>query len=286
MPFISCGGINTSQLSSMAQVHRKFEESSKRINHRCQQIKEKVAALMAVDSQRPAVLLRELDRLGLVSLTGNVASVPENKSLFPCDNIPFTPNPHFLERQEELNNIPSHFGDLLTSKTFCSFVLYGTGGIGKTQTALSYAHEQVTHGISAVQWLNCETGLSVAQSFYEVADMLQLEVRNAWPVASHGAVLVTSRDSIVSIDPAAAGMEIRVFRDESGADLLTNLIRRAEYSEEGRHSACLLSARLGGLPLAFAAMASQIRLRGRSITDFLGLYEKHSRQLNEEKERD
>lgn len=108
-------------------------------------------------------------------------------------------------------------------------------------------------------------------------------IRNAWPVASTGAVLVTSRNSIVSIDPAAAGLEIRVFREDSGAKLLAKLIGRTTYSEEEELSARQLSARLGGLPLALAIMANQIRLRGRSITEFLQLYEKHSRQLNKVK---
>jgi hypothetical protein len=108
-------------------------------------------------------------------------------------------------------------------------------------------------------------------------------IRNAWPVAPHGAVLVTSRNSIVSIDPAAAGLEIEVFQDESGLKLLTELIGRPSYSEEEKESGRQLSKRLGGLPLAIAVMASQIRLRSKSITEFLQLYNKHYKQLNKEK---
>lgn len=165
----------TTASKAWPQVHKKFEESLKRIKKRCQQIKEKVEALTSVQPRRPADLLKELDRLGLLSPSGNLASGLENQSIFPCDNIPFTPNPHFSGRGEELDCIRSHFGDILTSTSFCSFALYGAGGIGKTQTALSFAHEQVSRSISAVLWLNCETGLSIAQSFYEVAEMLQLE---------------------------------------------------------------------------------------------------------------
>ena len=58
---------------------------------------------------------------------------------------------------------------------FKSHALFGTGGIGKTQTALSYAHERADEWIDAVLWLNCETGLAVARSFNKVAVMLQLE---------------------------------------------------------------------------------------------------------------
>jgi hypothetical protein len=156
-------------------VYKKFEDSSKRIKKRSQQIKEKVEALAAVKTRSDADLLRELDRLGLLPFSGNLNTGQENQSIFPCNNIPFTPNPHFSGREEELKKVRSHFSDILTKKRFCSFALYGTGGIGKTQTALHFAHEQVANGVEAVLWLNCETGLSIAQSFYEVADMLHLD---------------------------------------------------------------------------------------------------------------
>jgi len=165
----------TTASKAWPQVHKKFEETSKRIKKRCQQIKEKVEALTSVQPRRPADLLKELDRLGLLSSAGNLAAGFENHSIFPCNNIPFTPNSQFSGRDGELEHIRNHFGDILTLTSFCSFALYGTGGIGKTQTALSFAHEQASKGLSAILWLNCETGLSIAQSFYEVADMLQLE---------------------------------------------------------------------------------------------------------------
>ena len=108
-------------------------------------------------------------------------------------------------------------------------------------------------------------------------------IRNAWPVASHGAILVTSRNDIVSIDPAAGGMEIEVFKEDDGSSFLMTLIGRESYSADERGAARQLSARLGGLPLALATMASQVRLRRKSVADFLVLYERHPRQLHKER---
>ena len=108
-------------------------------------------------------------------------------------------------------------------------------------------------------------------------------IRNAWPVCSHGAILVTSRNDIVSIDPAAGGMEIEVFHGDVGASLLMDLIGRGSYSVSEKEAAGKLSDRLGGLALALAVMASQVRLELKSIAEFLDLYEKHRHRLNKER---
>jgi hypothetical protein len=49
----------------------------------------------------------------------------------------------------------------------------------------------------------------------------------------------------------------------------------------GRRRSLLI--RLGGLALAAAIMSSQIRLRKKSIAEFLNLYGKHSRRLKKER---
>ena len=73
-----------------------------------------------------------------------------------------------------MQSIREHLDDGLVS-SFRSFALFGTGGIGKTQTALSYAHEKSESGVDAVLWLNCETGLAISRSFFEIASLLQLD---------------------------------------------------------------------------------------------------------------
>ncbi|KAL8966937.1 MAG: hypothetical protein Q9183_003147 [Haloplaca sp. 2 TL-2023] len=108
-------------------------------------------------------------------------------------------------------------------------------------------------------------------------------IRNAWPNASHGAILVTSRNDIVTIDPAAGGMEIESFPQGDGASFLMSLIGRQNYSREEKDAAYKLLARLGGLALALATMAAQIKLRCKSIVDFLVMYEKNSSKPHKER---
>ena len=115
-------------------------------------------------SIREAEFLREL-------VLQNTTTTME--AILPCNNIPFSPNPHFSGRRRELEAIEEELGLLKAKEEFRGFALYGTGGMGKTQTALAYAYKQVADGVSVVLWLNCETRLSMARSFHEIAKMLK-----------------------------------------------------------------------------------------------------------------
>lgn len=286
-------------------------------------------------------LLRELDRLGLVSSSATESWLRSDHHPFSaCSNIQFARNPNFFGRTKELETIARHLGENVATDAFHSFALYGMGGIGKTQIALAYAYQQKDLGMDAVLWFNSETGLSLARSFRDVASLLRLEsasedetseqnmflvlkwlrqtsmqltllcgrsrtltfclladrtwlcvfdnvedldlLRNAWPVADSGKVLVTSRNEIVSIDPSAGGIEIEVFDKNSGSDLIRQHVARNSYSDAEAQAACKLAKRLGGLPLALVVMSSQIRLRKMTISAFVLLYEKHTTKLNSE----
>ena len=85
-------------------------------------------------------------------------------------------------------------------------------------------------------------------------------IRNAWPIASYGEVLVTSRNNVVRIDPAPGGMEIEMFDEHEGCSLILGLVGRETYTTIEQEAARSFSIRLGGLALALAVMSSQIRL--------------------------
>ncbi|KAJ5701177.1 Tetratricopeptide-like helical [Penicillium malachiteum] len=306
---------------SWHNVEKKFEDTLKLIRKRTGQIKEKASAMAQVQGYSQADLLKELDRLGLLPSTATHGGLAKGESdIFPCNNIQFARNANFFGRRHELDIISEHLDYPASTKSFRSFAVYGTGGIGKTQTALAYAYQQKDSGTEAILWFNCETGLSLARSFRDVASLLHLEganddetneqnkilvlawlrrtnrtwlciydnvedldlFRNAWPAADSGKVLVTSRNDIVSIDPAAGGMEIEVFDNSSGRDLILQHVARKSYEESEIQAASQLATRLGGLALALVIMSSQIRLRRLSITAFVQLYEKHSNKLNQE----
>jgi hypothetical protein len=300
-------------------VQMKFQNTLKRIRKRTEQIKEKANAMAQVQGLSRSDLLRELDRLGLIGSTATRNWLgPEEQDIAACSNIPFARNPNFFGRKKELETIAMHLGEDISTDKFQSFALYGTGGIGKTQTALAYAYQQKDMGMDAVLWFNCETGLSLARSFRDVASLLHLEgasedetseqnqflvlkwlrrtnkawlcifdnvehvdlLRNAWPVADRGKVLVTSRNDIVSIDPSSGGMEIEVFDEDGGCNLILKHVARPSYSDTEIRAARQVAKRLGGLALALVIMASQIRLRKMTIGAFVQLYEKHATKLN------
>ena len=108
-------------------------------------------------------------------------------------------------------------------------------------------------------------------------------IRPCWPVSSHGSILITSRNDIVSIDPAASGIEVKIFSEEEGSRLLLELVGRATYSTEELESARQLSEEVNGLALALITLASQVKIRRRSFRDFLDFYEKHRRAVHKER---
>ncbi len=53
--------------------------------------------------------------------------------------------------------------------------VWGTGGVGKSQIALEYAHRQWDQGTRVLLWIAGETEAEVAKSFGEAAAKLELE---------------------------------------------------------------------------------------------------------------
>ncbi|KAF2269252.1 hypothetical protein CC78DRAFT_575351 [Lojkania enalia] len=53
--------------------------------------------------------------------------------------------------------------------------LWGTGGVGKTQVAISYAREVQERGNTFIFWISCETPVAREQSYSEIALMLNLK---------------------------------------------------------------------------------------------------------------
>lgn len=54
-----------------------------------------------------------------------------------------------------------------------TYTIYGRRGVGKTEIALQYAYENRS-GFDAIFWIQCETSISLRQSFTDVAVCLNL----------------------------------------------------------------------------------------------------------------
>jgi len=171
----------TTAFKNWPNVMKKYEELSVKIRKRSDQFQEKRTALASAQiSQTPIDLISQLSVLGGQAAAGTNLPAPViDEGIFPCNNIPYPRNEHFFGRKDELASVRQHLDFDPVDPRFRSFALYGSGGIGKTQLALAYAHEQVQKRVQAVIWVNCETGLSIAGSFAAISEMLELEGRIA-----------------------------------------------------------------------------------------------------------
>ena len=81
-------------------------------------------------------------------------------------------------------------------------------------------------------------------------------------------------------------MEVEVFDEknveENGGSLILQHVARPSYTETETRAAHQLAERLGGLPLALVVMASYIRNRRFTISDFVQFYEAYAKELNSE----
>lgn len=103
------------------------------------------------------------------------ATVPEMEkhAVFPCVRLPFMQNDKFFGRESELQKITNHLtprGDVSELRTY---TIYGRRGVGKSDIALQYAYKNPSD-FDAIFWIQCETSISLRQSFTDIAVHLKL----------------------------------------------------------------------------------------------------------------
>ena len=263
-----------------------------------------------------------------------VASTPDDLVRLPCYVIPLSKNLRFQGRRDLMVNIRLILDQDANALQFQSLALYGLGGIGKTQAALAYAHEQRENKVPAVFWINSEGPIDILQGFTTIAlklglsaerdsqryeqnkilvlDWLQTTrkystflntckrfiliyldtswllvfdnvedidlIRQCWPRAMQGSVLVTTRNNEVAIDPCDKGIEVPVFGPDEGSQFLLDLVDRGKYSKDEKDAAKELSESLGGLPLALNLMAQQIKLGRKKVRQLRDDYQRDPRK--------
>jgi predicted ATP-dependent serine protease len=104
---------------------------------------------------------------------------PEEHVTFPITMIQRTRNENFFGRQDELKNINEFLGQKATNLR--TYTIYGRRGVGKTDIALEYAHENKAD-FEAIFWVNCETSVALRQSFTDMAVALNIPGadKNGW----------------------------------------------------------------------------------------------------------
>ncbi|KAJ5124771.1 uncharacterized protein N7515_008596 [Penicillium bovifimosum] len=229
--------------------------------------------------------------------------------------IPFTENPRFWGRENILALIDDAL--LADSRSLRSFALHGMGGVGQTQIALKYANAS-REKFDCAFWIAAENLVTIGQSFREIAKRLglikpdtetddnavMLEVKqwlsstkirwllvydnaedlnvlkHAWPAASTGSVLITSRDSTAAFSLASGGCQVTPFDTDTGSAALLNILGLDLESTIHQGEAKAITSTLGGLPLALNQIGGFIVQRKIPLGKILALYTRNSTSVD------
>lgn len=89
--------------------------------------------------------------------------------------LPTAKNKRFFGRNDLLKEIHRNLQPPVKNETLRSVALYGLGGVGKTQIALSYAYQEV-NSLAVVLWVPAENEVVFEQGFSRIArDILKLD---------------------------------------------------------------------------------------------------------------
>ncbi len=223
-------------------------------------------------------------------------------------SVPYPRNPNFTGRQSLLQEIREHF--LSNPSRPSPLALHGLGGVGKTQLALEYACRQAfdERHYSHVLWVRADDPTVLATSYAALTEALDLPEKSAaeqsqkiaavrqWLQRHEGWLLIIDNaeqpGALASyLPPDFRGHILITSRNPAWGRLakaaLVNVLGRAEAVEFLRKrtgqddppATTNLAAALGGLPLALEQAAAYIEQTGKSLTDYLLLFEQRHQEL-------
>lgn len=100
-----------------------------------------------------------------------------------------------------------------------------------------------------------------------------------WPKSGSGQVLVTCRSELIAAPPAAHQLEVKPFDNLEASELLLRLAGRLTADDSERNSAEEIASLLGGLPLGIDIIARQIRVKKKSMQEFLPYFKNNKPSL-------
>ncbi|KAK3620609.1 hypothetical protein LTR56_023322 [Elasticomyces elasticus] len=238
----------------------------------------------------------------------------DNAIEYPWNNIPYERNQNFFEREHDLfaaiNNelLPTQQDAPTVGETHQrTVVLYGLGGIGKTQIALEYAYRSQSH-FDAILWFSGEREETAVQSFLHLLDCLgpptnghehvMADHRNStrWllimdnidelhcmheslPQSTNISVLLTTRNPLLGCEMSTEGIEVPPLTASESSEFLRRstrptleMLQISPHDVEEEAAAKTLTQELMGLPLAITQAASFIRERHLTLREYLREY--------------
>ena len=99
-------------------------------------------------------------------------------------------------------------------------------------------------------------------------------LKTFWPAATHGAIIVTSRDPLIQDEGLATyAIRINTFDNSDGADFLLSFLDRPDSVVcEDRAAACIITEHFSGWPMGLRITAAFIRSKRLTPTRFVRLY--------------
>jgi hypothetical protein len=107
-----------------------------------------------------------------MSLRHALMAESDEPGTFPNIILPFSKNSRFYGRAVELEKIEKYLSPK-DDQSLRTYTIYGRRGVGKTEIALQFAYMNQA-GFDAIFWIQCETSVSIRQSFTNVAVALNL----------------------------------------------------------------------------------------------------------------
>ncbi|KAK5626724.1 hypothetical protein RRF57_002439 [Xylaria bambusicola] len=229
----------------------------------------------------------------------------------PTKDIPFSRNPAFFGRADELMTIAAALepSDSITANPTGpqqGLVLHGPGDMGKTETALEYAYRAFDK-FDTVLWIAAETEQKASNSFVEAASSLGIPIdkgarahdlvlkwlnsthtswlivfdnapddntsflRDCWPVG-RGSVLVTTRNACLAHEFSIPNdIALGPINEDVATRILTGGLLD-NPTEDFRARAGEICHRLGYFPLALSQIAGYLVESGSDLDDFLETY--------------
>jgi tetratricopeptide (TPR) repeat protein len=213
-------------------------------------------------------------------------------------------NPDFTGREKLLLTLQRSLEER-SKASVLPHALHGFGGVGKTQLAVEYAY-RFADRYDLVWWIPAEQQSLVLKSLVELGRQLGIPVTEEFNQASSlilDALSSTSLswlliydnanepDDLAHLIPSAGGHVILTSRNQSWTNVWdaieVNIFDRPEsvalIQKRGRGishpDATRLAEKLGDLPLALDQAASWQSATGMPISEYLGLFDQHVREL-------
>jgi tetratricopeptide (TPR) repeat protein len=268
----------------------------------------------------PELLVRtgvNASALVLVGPSGDAAGIRRNAGTIhhglasatmhlPFWNVPYPRNPFFTGRDKVVAELWEQLSKGNSAPV--AQVITGLGGIGKTQTAVEYAH-RYRDKYKAVLWLNADSTPDLKAGYGELARQLQLPheetdldqsvhallqwlatqvgwllvfdnaddpalLKSFIPTTEHGHILLTSRANDFQDLGIIKPVELRELPVEDATSFLLSRCHRQEAGAEERDAAERLAGELDGLPLALEQAAAYIAAsKGTKFRSYLESYQ-------------